>query len=482
MDIRLYIDGQRIPAEDGRTFEKRDPFSGALLCQVPAASVGDARRAVAAAAAAFPAWSAAKPAERRAVLQRASELLAARAADLGSIVAQEIGSPKPWGDFNCRLAAGMLQEAAALAYSANGTVIPSDTPGSLSLAVRQPAGVVLAIAPWNAPIILPVRAIAVPLVCGNTVILKASELAPQAQYMLGQIFEEAGLPAGVLNIISCDRDQAAAVTEAIIAERAVRRINFTGSTAVGREIALLAARHLKPVLLELGGKGPFVVLPDADLDEAVHAANFGAFMNQGQICMATDRIIVDRSVESAFVTALAERAASLRAGDPSLPDTQIGALISPEAVDRMTALVADAVSKGAVVHAGGSAEGAVYRPTVIGGVTPAMRIYGEEIFGPIVAVVAVDSEDEAIRVANDTEYGLSAAVFGRDMNRALRVARAIDTGICHINGATVHDEPQVPFGGTKNSGWGRFGGLAGISECTELRWMTLQAEPRHYPI
>jgi len=480
--LNLLIGAKWIAAEGDRCFDKLDPFSGKKLCEVPAASPNDARAAVDAAAAAFPVWAAAKPAQRRAVLAKAADLLAARATTLSGMVATEIGSPKPWGDFNCMLAAGMLREAAALAYSAIGETIPSDVPGCLSMAVRQPVGVILAIAPWNAPVILAVRSIAVPLVCGNTVVLKASETAPQAQYLLGEIFEEAGLPPGVLNIVSCAREDAAAVTETLIAHPSVRRINFTGSSHVGRAIAEVAGRHLKPALLELGGKAPFVVLPDADLDEAASAASFGAFMNQGQICMSTDRIIVDRSVAKPFVDKLAARARALRVGDPNLPDTQIGALISRDAVQRMSDMVADAVAKGAVVSAGGEADGAAFKPTVVTGVTPEMRIYQEEIFGPIAAVVEADDEEHAIRIANDTEYGLSAAVFGRDTAHALRVAQRIETGMCHINSATVHDEPQVPFGGVKDSGWGRFGGRAGINEFTELRWLTIQTEPRHYPI
>ncbi len=306
-ELQLFIGGKRRPAEGSRSFAKLDPFTGAKLCDVPAASVNDASAAVDAAAAAFPAWAAAKPAQRRAVLAKAAELLAARAKTLSGMVATEIGSPKPWGDFNCMLAANMLHEAAALAYSGTGETIPTDVPGCVSMAVRQPVGVVLAIAPWNAPVILAVRSIAVPLICGNSVVLKASETAPQAQYLLGEIFEEAGLPPGVLNIVSCGREDAAAVTEALIAHRSTRRINFTGSSHVGRAIAETAGRHLKPALLELGGKAPFIVLPDADLEEAANAASFGAFMNQGQICMSTDRIIVDRSVAKDFVEKLPAR-------------------------------------------------------------------------------------------------------------------------------------------------------------------------------
>jgi acyl-CoA reductase-like NAD-dependent aldehyde dehydrogenase len=262
----------------------------------------------------------------------------------------------------------------------------------------------------------------------------------------------------------------------------VRRINFTGSTKVGTIVATKAAQHLKRTLLELGGKAPFVVLADADVDEAAAAANFGAFMNQGQICMSTERIVVDRAVADDLAAQLVERASGLAVGDPRAPETQIGPVVNAAAAQRVRELVDDAVAKGARVLCGGEADGLLLAPTVLADVTPEMRIYHEESFGPVVTMVAVDGADEAVAVANDTEYGLSAAVFSRDVPAAMDVARRIQSGICHVNGSTVHDEPQMPFGGVKASGWGRFGGHAALDEFTELRWMTVQEGGRHYPI
>jgi acyl-CoA reductase-like NAD-dependent aldehyde dehydrogenase len=272
------------------------------------------------------------------------------------------------------------------------------------------------------------------------------------------------------------------VVDELITHPAVRRINFTGSTRVGRLIAENAARHLKRVLLELGGKAPLIVLADADLDEAVAAAKFGAFMHQGQICMATEKIIVERPVADSFTEQLGERAAELTVGDPHDPDTQIGPMVNRSALERVTALVDDAVERGAQVVTGGEAEGPCFRPTVLAGVTPEMRVYHEESFGPVVGVMSVDSHEEAVRVANDTEYGLAASVFGSDVPTALDLVRQIESGIGHVNGATVHDEPQMPFGGVKASGFGRFGGRAAIEEFTELRWITVQQGSRHYPL
>lgn len=363
-----------------------------------------------------------------------------------------------------------------------GDVIPSDKPGCIAMAIRQPAGVVLGIAPWNAPVILGTRALAMPLACGNTVVLKASETCPGTHRLIAECLIDAGLPAGVVNVVSNAPEDAATVVEALIAHPAVRRVNFTGSTKVGRIIAETAARHLKPVLLELGGKAPMLVLDDADLDEAVKAAAFGAFMNQGQICMSTERLVVDEKVVDDFVARFSAKAATLVAGDPHKGNTPLGAVVSREAVDRVQNLIAEATGKGAKVVTGGRADGAVMDATVLDHVTPDMRIYHEESFGPVVCVVRARDVDDAVRIANDTEYGLSAAVFSRDIVRALGVAKRIESGICHVNGPTVHDEAQMPFGGMKASGYGRFGGKAVIEEFTDLRWITIETQPGRYPI
>jgi acyl-CoA reductase-like NAD-dependent aldehyde dehydrogenase len=482
MDINLLIDDRDMAASTGATFERRDPITGDVASRAAAASVADAQAAADAAAAAFPTWSKLGPNARRSVLLKAADLLDGRAAEFVNLMATEIGATAGWAQFNVKLAAGMLREAASLTTQITGEIIPSDKPGCVSMAVRQPAGVVLGIAPWNAPVILGVRAIATPLACGNTVVLKASEICPGTHHMIGAVLRDAGLPAGAINVITNAPENAPEVIEALIAHPAVRRINFTGSTRVGRIIAETAARFLKPVLLELGGKASLVVLDDADLDAAVAASAFGAFMNQGQICMSTERIVVDNTVADDFVAKLAAKAESLQAGNPRHGNFALGSLVGVEAAERISGLVNDAVSKGAQLLAGGRVDGTVMSATVLDHVTPAMRLYGEESFGPVVCVVRATGVEEAVRIANDTEYGLSAAVFGRDVTRALDVAHRIDSGICHINGATVHDEAQMPFGGVKASGYGRFGGKAGINEFTELRWITIETGPQHFPI
>jgi vanillin dehydrogenase len=480
--IDLLIAGGDVPATGSATFNRLNPISGEVATRAAAASVADARAAADAAAAAFPHWSAIGPTERRAKLNKAADLLEARAPQFASILTTETGATGGWGHFNVHLAANMLREAAAITTQITGEVIPSDVPGSLAMAMRQPVGVVLGIAPWNAPIILGVRAIALPLACGNTVILKASEVCPATHRLIGSVLNEAGLGAGVVNVVTHDPKDAEAIADALIAHPRLKRINFTGSTRVGRIIAMLGARYLKPVLLELGGKAPLIVLEDADLDAAVDATVFGAFANSGQICMSTERVIVDEKVADQFGAKLARRVSQLPVGDPRKGDFVLGSVVGTATVERVQQLVRDAVAQGAKVLCGEeSAQATIMKGIVVDRVTPQMSLFREESFGPQVSITRVKSAEDAVAVANDTEYGLSAAIFSRDIARAIDLAKRIESGICHINGPTVHDEAQMPFGGVKASGYGRFGGKAGINEFTELRWITVQTSPRHYP-
>jgi vanillin dehydrogenase len=478
----LLIGGSWTAAAGEATFEKADPFTGRPVTRAAAAGRDDARAAVEAARDAFWGWADAPPAERRRLLSAAADLLVERAGDVAATMTEEVGASFGWGMFNCDLAAGMLREAAAQAYSVTGEVIPSDVPGALAMGIRQPAGVVVGMAPWNAPVILSTRAVAMPLAYGNAVVLKASEECPRTHAAVVRALVDAGLPDGVINLVIHAPQDAPDVVDELIAHPAVRRVNFTGSTRVGRIVAEKCARHLKRCLLELGGKAPQVVLRDADLEAAADAASFGAFMNSGQVCMSTERIVVDREIAGELAEQLARRARNLVTGDPRDEGTMIGPVINDAARTRVLELIGDAKAKGAEVLAGGESDGNLIAPTVLAGVTRDMRIYGEESFGPVVAIVPVDGVEEAVRVANDTEYGLSAAVFSRNVPTALAVARRIESGICHVNSSTVHDEPQMPFGGVKASGWGRFGGKAALEEFTELRWVTVQQTSRHYPI
>ncbi|MBD8492205.1 aldehyde dehydrogenase [Pseudomonas syringae] len=481
LDVPLLIGGQSRPAGDGRTFERRNPVTGEVVSTVAAATLEDADAAVAAAQAAFPAWAALAPNERRTRLLKAAEQLQANSTRFIA-AAGETGAMANWYGFNVKLAANILREAASMTTQITGQVIPSDVPGSFAMALRQPCGVVLGIAPWNAPVILATRAIAMPLACGNTVVLKASELSPAVHRLIGQILHEAGLGDGVVNVISNAPADAPAIVERLIANPAVRRVNFTGSTHVGRIVGELSARHLKPALLELGGKAPFIVLDDADLDAAVEAAAFGAYFNQGQICMSTERLIVDDKVADDFVARLTAKIATLRAGHPDDPASVLGSLVDVRAGERILGLIDDAVSHGATLVAGGQCEGSILQPTLLDHVTDRMRLYREESFGPVAVVVRASGDEALLRLANDSEFGLSSAIFSRDTGRALALAQRVESGICHINGPTVHDEAQMPFGGVKSSGYGSFGASASIDFFTQLRWVTLQNGPRHYPI
>jgi len=463
-------------------FVRLNPVTGEVASKAQAGKSAQANAAADKAAVAFPAWSETGPNARRQLLMKASQALASRKDEFIALMQAETGATASWAGFNVMLAASMILEAASLTTQIKGEVIPSDKPGCHAMSVRQAAGVCLGIAPWNAPIILGVRAIATALACGNTVVLKASEKCPAVHSLIVDCFQSAGFPEGVVNVVTNAPEDAAEVVNALIDHPAVRRINFTGSTEVGKVIARRAAEHLKPVLLELGGKAPFLVLDDAKLDEAVAAAAFGAFFNQGQICMSTERIIVVDAIADAFVEKFRAKAGTLVAGNPAEGKAPLGAVIGIETVGKVQALVSDAVSKGAKLATGGGAEGVLMSATVVDGVTKDMRLYSEESFGPVVAILRARDEDHAIELANDSEYGLSASVFTGDAARGLRVARRIKSGICHVNGPTVHDEAQMPFGGVKGSGYGRFGGQAGIAEFTDLRWITVETLPGHYPI
>ena len=480
--LTMLINGLAVSAHGGASFERRNPLDGSVATRAPAASASDAVAAVEAAAEAFKSWGHSGPNERRALLNKAADALEAKTPAFIAAMAAETGASAMWAGFNVHLATGMLREAAALTTQISGEVIPSDVPGLLAMGLRQPAGVVLGIAPWNAPVILGVRAIATPLACGNTVVLKGSENCPRTHQLIIEALQEAGLPAGVVNYITNAPADAGAIVEAMVAHPAVRRVNFTGSTRVGKLIAQTCAKHLKQCVLELGGKAPLLVLADADLDAAVAAAAFGAFANSGQICMSTERLIVDKSVADGFAARFVKKAKSLPLGDPRGPQPVVlGSVVGMGTVEHCNALIDDALAKGAKLLCGGRADSTLMPATILDHVTPGMRVYHEETFGPLKCIVRVDGDEAAIACANDNEYGLSAAVFSRDIARAMTVAKRIESGICHINGPTVHDEAQMPFGGVKGSGFGRFGGRAGVDAFTELRWVTVQTGERHYP-
>ncbi|HET9114881.1 MAG TPA: aldehyde dehydrogenase family protein [Gaiellaceae bacterium] len=476
-----FIGGDWVGAADGATFEDRDPFTGETVATVAAGGAEDARRAIVSAETAFEEWAATPPAVRQGVFLKAAEVLESRRDEVVSLLARETGCGFGFGMFQMHFVPGLLRQAAALAYAPIGTVIPSDT-GAFSMGLRRPVGVVGAIAPWNAALILSARSIAAPLALGNTVVLKPSEWSPFVGGLIwGEILTEAGLPAGVLNVVTHAPGAAQPIGDELVSSPAVRRLNFTGSTATGRKLAEAAGRNLKRIVLELGGYNPLVVLADADVEYAVNAATFGSFLHQGQICMSARRIVVERPIADEFTDQLVAKAKTLKAGDPKEMDTVIGPLINEDALALVKGRVEDAVAKGAKVLAGGEALGPCYAATVLADVPENAEFAQAETFGPVVAVEVVDSADQAIERANATSFGLSSGIITTDPDRGLALARKLDAGIVHVNDQPVGDEPQMPFGGVKDSGFGRFGGQAVVDEFTELRWITVQSGSHPFP-
>jgi acyl-CoA reductase-like NAD-dependent aldehyde dehydrogenase len=480
-EYRQYIGGDWVAANDGGTYDDTDPFTGDVFATVAAGGEDDARRAVDAAATAFPAWSLTPPAERQRIFLKAADLLEARQMEIVESLARETGCSFGFGMFQTIFVPNLFRQAAALAYAPLGQVIPSDT-GAFAMGIRKPVGVVGAFAPWNAALILSARSIAAPLALGNAVVLKPSEWSPFSGGLLwGEIFAEAGLPAGVLNIVTHAPGAAGPIGDVLIEHPAVRRLNFTGSSAVGRIIAEAAGRQLKRVVLELGGHNPLIVLDDADLEYAVNASAFGSYLHQGQICMSTRRIYVERPIADEFIERLAEKTRSLKVGDPKEHDTVIGPLISEQALAMVKGRVEQAVAAGATVLAGGEAVGPCFQATLLTNVPEDSEFALHETFGPVAAVEIVDNAEQAVEKANRTSYGLSAGIITTDSDRGFSLAQRIDSGIVHVNDQTVADEPQMPFGGVKSSGFGRFGGQAVVDEFTELRWVTIRSESHPFP-
>jgi acyl-CoA reductase-like NAD-dependent aldehyde dehydrogenase len=478
----MYIGGEWVDAKNKESFEDYNPYNGEVFANVPKGKREDATRAIEAAAAAFPEWAASPPSLRRKLFLKAADIFEKRQDELVRVVAEETGSTIGIAMFQMFFVPGLFREAAAQAYSVTGEIIPADYPGAFFMALRQPAGVVGAFGPFNVPYILSSRAFALPLAYGNTAVLKPSEEAPvSGGLILAEIFEEAGFPPGVLNVITHTKEDAPEVGDELIVHPAVRRISFTGSTEVGRIVAEKAGGNLKRAVMELGGKDPLIILRDADLDFAADATSWGAFLHQGQICMSTERVIVERPIADAFIEKLAQRAGALKVGDPRDPSVAIGPLINQSALDKVDAHVKEAVQGGAELVMGGKHDGLVYHPTIVTDIKYDMRIFTDQTFGPVAPIAIVDDAEEALQVANNSKYGLSSGIITNDFNQALMMARKLETGMVHIGDQTINDEPQVPFGGVKGSGYGRMGGKAALDEFTELRWISVQQTKRTFP-
>ncbi|CAE6466203.1 unnamed protein product [Rhizoctonia solani] len=422
------------------------------------------------------AWKATSPIERRKIFQNAVRIIEQRREDIVKLATYETTNTIAWSHVDIMLTLAALEELASAITQLTAEIV-RPAPGQEGYIFREPFGVVLGIAPWNAALTLGFRAVSNAIIGGNTAILKTSEHSPRIHNAVAQIFSEAGLPAGVLNVVHVDPADAPKVVESMVAHPAIRKVNFTGSTPVGAKIAEMCGRHLKPSVMELGGAAPFIVLEDADIEHAVNNAIHAAFFHSGQICMSANVLLLHDSVADKFLASMKSHA--LKAG--STPESSYRGLFTSLSADRVRALIDDALSKGASRVIGSSGSGNIIQPTILDNTPESARIVTEEIFGPAVCVIRFKDEEDAIRIANDREFGLSAAVFSKDLGRAFAIARRIESGAVHINDSTIHDYPTLPHGGWKKSGWGRFNGLEGIKEFTQVKVITVN-EPHKFPV
>jgi len=475
----MYIDG-RWRTGTG-TFADLNPSDNSVWATIPDGGRSETRSAIEAAQEAFYEWAEMPFTHRANHLLKVAEIWESRIPDFVAAMQSEGGGWVGKGKFEGGYVAEVFRAAAAMTYGAIGEVLPSEH-GKFSTAVRYPMGVVAVISPWNFPGILSSRGFAFPLAAGNTIVLKPSEDTPYCGGLFfAEVMEEAGIPKGVFNVITCSRENVVNMGDELIENPLVKGVSFTGSTQVGRSIAAKCGAYLKKCCVELGGKDSLIVRADADMERATQAANFGSFMHQGQICMSVEKVLVQRSIFNEFLEKFVARAARLKVGNTADPENVIGPLINDRQVDRVKSQLEDAIAKGAKVELGGKIEGRFVYPTILTGVTPAMLVYQDETFGPVVPVIPFETDEEAISIANDTEYGLSSGIITADEEKALQMARQLETGMCHVNCSSVNDEPNVPFGGTKASGLGRHGGRWSMETFTDTRWITLERGGRHFP-
>jgi acyl-CoA reductase-like NAD-dependent aldehyde dehydrogenase len=467
----LWIGGQRLPPSSGRYFTDRNPEDDSTYAQIAEANAADVDRAVQAADQAFATTRATLAAEREAWLSRAAALVEKYRDDFVDILIDEVGSPISKAQFEVQYAVSCLRAAAGVARRVTGQTIPSDLPGRFSMSVREPVGVIASISPFNVPLLKDVKLSSTPLATGNTVVMLTSEEAPMVANRLAEIYHEAGVPPGAFNVVTGFGDR---IGDALTTHPLVKVVMFTGSSRVGKHIAALCGPLMRKVILELGGKSPLVVLADADLDAAVGAAVFGQFFFQGQACMASSRIYVEKSVEAEFTRRFKTAAESVGMGELRDANTAVGPIISQRQRNRVRSHIEDARAKGARILTGGEWVRNRCKPTILTGVQDAMTVCREETFGPVTSIYPVAGLDEAITRANDTPYGLSAAIFTRDISSALLFSQRVRSGMVHINAPTIADEPHVPFGGVGDSGFGREGTDIDIDTFTEWKWITIQ--------
>ncbi|MFD7449408.1 aldehyde dehydrogenase family protein [Kitasatospora sp. NPDC059827] len=474
-----YIDGEWCSGSGSWDIVDVDPYTGDKLATITVATVAEVDRAYRAAERAQRTWAATNPYQRRLVFERALRLLEEREGEIVRAVMAELGGTALKAGFELSLVKDVLRECLHLSVATEGRLLPSPAPGKENRLYRLPVGVVGVISPFNFPLFLGLKAIGPALALGNGVVLKPHQETPiVGGSLIAKLFEDAGLPPGLLNVVITD---IAEIGDSFLEHPVPKVISFTGSDQIGRHVATVAAAHFKRTVLELGGNSALIVLDDADVDYAVDAAVFSRFVHQGQVCMAANRVLVDRRVLAEFTEKFVAKIASLTVGDPRDPATHIGPLINAVQADAINAQVDQAVAGGATALLRGATAGSLMAPTVLTGLAEDAPILQRELFGPVVLLVPFDGEEEAVRLANHTPFGLSGAVHTADVERGVRVAQRIETGMIHVNGGTIADEPGVPFGGEKNSGVGRLNGEYTVDAFTTVKWISVQHGRAQFP-
>lgn len=456
-----------------------NPYSGKLIADFKLASLADLDEAYRSAAAAQKVWADVNPFEKRTILEKAITWIEENEADITDIIIEELGGTHLKAFIEIMMVKSFIKEASTYPLRMTGEILPSTVDGKENRLYRIPAGVVGVISPFNFPFNLSIRSVAPALACGNGVVLKPHDDTPiTGGTLIAKIFEEVGIPKGLLNVIVADIGE---IGDAFVEHPVPRIISFTGSEAVGRHIGGVAGRSLKKCILELGGNSAFIVLEDADLQTAINAAVFSRFAHQGQVCMCTNRILVQRSVYGKFLEKFVDQVSKLKAGDPRDPKTDLGPLINQRQAEAFSRQVQQGIDGGARVALRGKVEGNVASPTIFADVKPGMWIAQNEMFGPAVCVMPFDTPEDAIRIANDSPYGLSGAIHTRDAEYGAELAKQIESGMVHVNDGTINDDPLIAFGGEKASGVGRLNGKWALEEFTTLKWVSVQHKTRHYP-
>jgi aldehyde dehydrogenase (NAD+) len=474
-----YIDGEWRPGTGSWDVIDFNPYDDEKLASITVATVDEVDQAYQAAARAQKQWAETNPYARRAVFEKALRLIEDREQEIADLIIAELGGTRVKAGFELHLAKEFLREAVHLALRPEGRIVPSPIDGKENRVYRVPVGVVGVISPFNFPFLLSIKSVAPALALGNAVVLKPHQNTPIAGgTLVARIFEEAGLPGGLLNVVVTD---IAEIGDAFIEHPVPRVISFTGSDRVGRHVATVCARNFKRSVLELGGNSALVVLDDADIDYAVDAAVFSRYVHQGQVCMAANRVLVDRSVADEFTEKFVAKVKSLKVGDPRDPETVIGPVINSAQANAISGAVEQALAEGATALVRGATNGNLVEPSVLTDVPADSALLEQEVFGPVVFLVPFDGEEEAVRIVNDTPYGLSGAVHTGDIERGVAFAKRIDTGMFHVNDGTVHDEPIVPFGGEKHSGLGRLNGETTLEAFTTIKWISVQHGRSRFP-